>query len=388
MQQLPPALAPFAAFKQFCLYKSVPSTTRPGKTDKFPCDLSGSVKDAHDPSIWMGAQEAIDTANLYGAPFGVGFVFTENDPFYFVDLDDCLQPDGRTWSPVAVDIMSRLNGAAVEVSQSGTGLHIFGVGTCPPHGCKNAPLGLEFYTEKRFAALTGNNTMGLASMDSSAALGALVADYFPQTAGNAKGQDWTTEACAEWTGQEWTDDELIDRALSTGTGAAAAFGNKATFKDLWTNNEDIFPDAYPDPTGVNAYDRSIVDAALAQHLAFWTGNNCERILALMQQSELVRSKWDREDYLDRTIKNAVSMQTVVYSIQAADNSLAEAHGACKIKGSSESHINMAEGVRAIKLAEAAGDPELIYALCQLSRAGFWTDNQDTPAADKIGRAHV
>ncbi len=382
MQQLPPALAPFAAYTQFCLYKSVPSQSRPGKTDKFPCDITGTVMSAHNPAIWMDAQAAIDTAKLFGAPYGVGFVFTANDPFYFVDLDDCLEPNGVTWSPVAVDIMTRLNGAAIEVSQSGKGLHVFGTGTCPEHGCKNIPLGLEFYTEGRFVALTGANTMGSASADSSAALGALVADYFSVSAGNAKGQDWTTEPCAEYTGQKWTDAELIDKALNTGTGAAAAFGSKATFKDLWGCNEDVLVAAYPDPRG---YDASSADAALAQHLAFWTGNNCERILALMKQSELVRDKWDREDYLDRTIKKAVSMQTSVYSIQAADNSLAESVGACKIKGVSDSQANLAEGVRALKLAEAKDDPELVFQLSQLSSARFWLDNKDCTPAEMVAK---
>ena len=43
-------------------------------------------------------------------------------------------------------------------------------------------------------------------------------------------------------------------------------------------------------------------------LAFWTGRDCERIRALMNKSALARDKWEREDYLPRTILGAVGRQ--------------------------------------------------------------------------------
>ena len=59
MQQLPEALQPFAAYKQFCLYKLTPNLDVPGKTNKFPCDFEGNIKDAHDRSIWIDAETAV-----------------------------------------------------------------------------------------------------------------------------------------------------------------------------------------------------------------------------------------------------------------------------------------------------------------------------------------
>jgi len=67
--------------------------------------------------------------------------------------------------------------------------------------------------------------------------------------------------------------------------------------------------AYPDPEGTRRYDASSADAALAQHLAFWTGSDCERMQRLMRRSALVREKYEREDYLPRTILSATSRQT-------------------------------------------------------------------------------
>src|SRR5574344_502509 len=81
----------------------------------------------------------------------------------------------------------------------------------------------------------------------------------------------------------------------------------------------------------NTYDSSMADAGLAQHLAYWTGNNCDRIFTLMWRSGLVREKWQREDYLQRTILRAVALQDKFY--QAVDTSVVDKFGAGKITAS-------------------------------------------------------
>lgn len=306
MQQLPEQLRPLAGYRQFILWKIA---QRDSKTVKLPVDWrTAGVGDAHNPELWLDADTAINTAAAYGQGYGVGFVFTPNDPFFFVDIDKCLNADNATWSPVAMDLMTRLNGAAVEVSQSGRGLHIIGQGQAPDHSCKNIALGVEMYTEGRFVALTGERMVGNAAVDCTAALAPLVDAYFPAKAAT-KGQEWTEEAVEGSTPPE-TDEELIERALKSG-GASAVFGNKTTFAALWEGDEDELAKAYADEN--RAYDASSADAALAQHLAFWTGNNCERIKSLMWQSGLVRDKWQREDYLIRTITRAASLQETFYT---------------------------------------------------------------------------
>jgi hypothetical protein len=345
---------------------------RDGK--KLPIDYrTASVADAHNPAAWMSADVALQTLTLYGDGFGLGFVFTSADPFFFVDIDKCLQPDNTTWSPVAMDLLARLPGAAVEVSQSGRGLHIFGVGSIAEHGCKNIPLGIELYTEGRFVALTGTNAIGSADTDCNGALAGLVRDYFAQRSSGAP-SDWTTTAVPEYTGPS-EDDELIAKALASSS-AGSIFGGRATFADLWNADEDRLAAAYPpnDP-GVQVYDASSADAALAQHLAFWTGKNCERIDRLMKRSALVRDKWEREDYLHRTITGAVGKQTTVYSVASVDNTLADEYGAVKLRAASDAQRAYGERVRAAKLAEAAADPELVKCLARISAARTWIDNE-------------
>ena len=212
MKQLPEPLAPLAAYNQFILYKLIPSKNNPNKNDKIPVNISLEAIDAHDPSQWMDATTATNAASLYGPEYGTAFVFTKDDPFFFVDIDNCLEPDGKNWSPTANAVLSSLPGAAVEISQSGRGLHIFGTGTIEDHACKNTALGLEFYTSLRFVALTGFNAIGSAATDCNAMLPALTANYFPPKV-TTKGQEWTTEPCPEWRGLV-DDNELIKKADS------------------------------------------------------------------------------------------------------------------------------------------------------------------------------
>ena len=204
MISIPPALQALTAYPQFILYKLVPSKRDPSKMDKLPVDhrtLQVFVKGQdwqQDPNAWTTSQHAISMVAMCGPEYGVGFFFTPSDPFFFVDLDKCLNPDNTTWSQVATDVMSKLPGAAIEVSQSGRGLHIFGKGVSPAHGCKNIPLGLEMYTEGRFVALTGTNAVGDAGLDCTDMLPSLVASYFPSSGGSTAGtMEWREEPVTE-----------------------------------------------------------------------------------------------------------------------------------------------------------------------------------------------
>ena len=310
MHALPVGLSALATLRQFIVCVFVPSRTRPGKTDKFPVHpTTGAYPvNAHDSAIWLDAQTACDQAAARGPEYGVGFVLTAGSSVFFLDIDNCLQPDGM-WSPIALQMTTVFANAYVEVSGSGRGIHILGIGECPPHGCKNTTFDLELYTEARFVALTGTHARGDVSCDCSSLLPWLVQSYFPSTLGattSAPG-DWSDEPCAEWRGP--TDDNvLLDRALRSQS-ARAAFGNVASFAELWAADATALARAYPDP--MRGYDESSADAALAQHLAFWTGKHHERILRLMRQSALVREKWGRDDYLPRTIAKACAQQVDV-----------------------------------------------------------------------------
>jgi hypothetical protein len=367
MRVIPKPLEALTEYNQFILWKNTD-----GK--KLPIDhRTMAPGSAHDSATWLSADEAVYLAGMCGDSFGVGFVFTEDDPFFFVDIDHCLV-DGA-WSATATALMAALPGASVEVSQSGTGLHIIGRGTCPPHACKNIALGLELYTERRFVALTGERAVGDAGADLSAYLPHVVSTYYPPKHADG-GAGWTDEPCGGWSGH--TDDGALIAAALRSAGAASVFGGRAAFADLWTANADALSVAYPD-SGDRQWDGSSADAALAQHLAFWTGKNCERIREIMQQSELVRDKWAREDYLYRTILNACAMQEDVHNPEApSDNTIADENGAPKLSASSDAQRAYGENVRAVILETASESQRA--ALCASSgpsaSAKFWIENAE------------
>lgn len=298
-------------YKQFIVYLLVPKEG--GKTDKLPVNhMTLEVASAHDQHIWIDAETAVRTVSMLGPQYGVGFVFTANDPFFFIDIDNCVQ-DG-VWGPIATELCGKFQGAAMEISQSGTGLHIIGSASRMQHGCKNTSLGLELYTEGRFVALTDTGTVGIATADMSQALSETISKYFPVSA-SLTSEDWRNAPVEGWSGPE-DDDELVNRALRSG-GAKAMFGGGVTFKDLWYGAVDILSRSYPAINPADPYDRSSADAALAQHLAFWTGKNHERIKRLMLKSALVRDKWTKhKSYIARTINRAVSKQVDVYCQRA------------------------------------------------------------------------
>ncbi len=306
MQELPNPLEPLADYNQFLLWKI---GYRKGERVKLPVNpTTATVVNPHDLTVWVDRPTAFNAAKLYGDEYNVSFILSDNDPFFLVDIDDCLD-DGK-WSPLAMEMLKRLQGAAVEVSESGTGLHIIGTGVCPEHCCKPKS-GLEFYTTKRMISLTGTNAIGDASFDCSAQLPDLVNDYFPPRE-SINGIGWTTEPVPEWTGPI-DDEELIKKAIKSKSGRNI-FGSSCSFKSLWQANEADLIQFFPDEKEERLYDYSSPDMALAQHLAFWTGKNCERMLNLMWLSSLVRDKWSsHKEYLKITITEAVGMQSKVYN---------------------------------------------------------------------------
>jgi hypothetical protein len=243
-------------------------------------------------------------------------VFTDRDPFFFIDIDDCIDPQGG-WNLEALTLVSAFPGCAIEVSQSGRGLHIIGTQTeAIPAAC-----GMKFFTNKRYVALTGTNATGDAGHAPEGYKEA-ISRHFPPAPAPTMETRWTVGPVAEWTGPV-DDGELITKACASGSQLKAC-----RFVDLWTGNTKVLATVYPSDR--NAFDHSRADAALCAHLAFWTGRDCARIERLFELSGLMRDKWEnRPEYRSDTILRAVEYCQTVYimpkasvaSVPAASNSL-------------------------------------------------------------------
>ncbi len=301
--QIPAAMA---AYKQWVLWIAVPSKTRPGKTDKFPIDpRTGRVAGHNDPAIRMTGPEAVAALSTVQVT-GIGFVITPEDPFFCLDIDDAMTPTG--WSPVAQQLVGWMDGCYVEVSHSGTGIHV--IGTTLPFTCgeknKLYKLDLYGYGKGHFIAMTGYHARGDAGRPVD--LSPLIA--WPGWSGSSTTDpavppaEWTTSPVPEWNGPT-DDNDLITRILLSRPSAAAVLSGKATVQDLWSANPDPLSRSYPDNHG-REFNHSDADMALCQHLAFWTGKDAARIDRLFRQSALYRDKWDRGDgYNQRTILKAI-----------------------------------------------------------------------------------
>ena len=278
------------------------------KGAKVPVGASGFPINPHDPSAWMTYEDAAAQGN-------VAFVLTADDPWFFLDMDKCLTPENQ-WTPEALAILENFSGAFYEVSQSSRGLHI--MGKCRPEILQNRRNKwngwLEFYTQKRFVAFGphGWHPVGDtldATRDWTDTLERVVPLRDLDRPGDVHGGPGGPDP--EWRGPA-DDDELIARALSSGGGAAARFGQRATFRQLW-EADPALGNFYPDEQQGRAFDWSSADSALCFHLAFWTGKDMVRMDRLFRRSALFRDKWDkRSDYRAKTLSDAVRACTSVY----------------------------------------------------------------------------
>jgi P4 family phage/plasmid primase-like protien len=307
-------------YPQWVVWRPVPPVN-PG--DRWKKELlspnGGYAASSTDSTTWSDYHTALIYATEHD--LGVGFVFTAEDPFFFVDVDNCYH-ESSGWSPLAVELCQRLQGCFIEASVSGTGLHIIGIGKRPDGYKVKSDIGFDVYEWGRWAALTGSNGYGDASFDHSAEINRIVTSYMrPKETGATV--DWAGGPVPEWSG--YTDDAELIQAARRSKSVAATFTGKATFDDLWTANAEALTVSYPHDATPDTFDHSAADAALCQHLAFWTGKDCGRIDRLFRQSALMRDKWaDRPQYVTDTIAGAVARCRSVHQRPAVPEALTQA----------------------------------------------------------------
>jgi primase-polymerase (primpol)-like protein len=117
---------------------------------KVPLTVGGAVASSTDSSTWSRHAEAAQST----AGVGLGFVL-DGDGVVCLDLDDALDQDGAAL-PWAQQIVDAAGPTWVEVSRSGTGLHVWGRGSLP-HGRRITvgPGSVELYGTGRYIAVTG-----------------------------------------------------------------------------------------------------------------------------------------------------------------------------------------------------------------------------------------
>lgn len=114
---------------------------------KIPRRVDCSAASSTDPDSWVPFVTAAEAARDYGR--GVGFVLN-GDGIACIDLDHCII-DGRL-TDLARQVLAAAAGTYVEVSPSGTGLHVWGLGVVGK-GVRGS--GVEVYDRGRYMTVTG-----------------------------------------------------------------------------------------------------------------------------------------------------------------------------------------------------------------------------------------
>lgn len=118
-----------------------------------------------DPTTWGTFEEAMACYAANQSLFsGLGYVFTGDDEFFGIDVDDeaAVKPDHLPMRRRIVQELLENVVTYTEVSPSGTGLHFIAKGKLPPgvDGKRSTPLQLEIYNDKRYFTITGNTLEG------------------------------------------------------------------------------------------------------------------------------------------------------------------------------------------------------------------------------------
>jgi len=261
---------------------------RGDKQTKVPYNpRTGERAATNDPRTWAPFDVALQALKT-GAYGGIGFVFTNNDPYVGVDLDKCRDPESGSIAPWARGIVDRLD-SFTEPSPSGTGLHIITRGSLPSGGRRKGLV--EMYESGRYFTMTGDVLDGRLTIEErTPELAALHAEIFrPVT------QPRSVLATAVGTPVDLADEALLQKARAAVNGSA--------FSALWRGDWQGYGP------------QSEADLALCAHLAFWTGGDAARVDRLFRQSGLYRDKWDRRHYGDGRSYGEVTVMKAIQNAQ-------------------------------------------------------------------------
>ncbi len=281
-------------------YEQYKGDKKPRKVPYSPFTAKRVGTKAVDSESWGTIEQAVQAAKTFKGRFnGIGFVFSQEDPFVGVDLDHCIV-DSLT-SELAIGIVEKL-GSFTEVSPSGTGLHIIIKGKKPAARCKkelDEVQTIEVYDKERFFTVTGKtfaDTSLLINQDQ-IALEEIYHKYVQSlTASEPPTKPAKKQASPSVTFSP-NDSELLKIISKSKQGA--------DFDLLFSGDMSAFGN-----------DHSRADLSLCQKLAFWTAKSPEQMDRLFRLSGLMRPKWDEKRgaklYGQMTIDKAIAGTLNVY----------------------------------------------------------------------------
>jgi hypothetical protein len=256
-----------------------------GKLSKIPVNpKTDQAASTDNPASWGTFHEAL-LFYQSGKADGIGFVFTSEDPYFGIDLDDCMDAPGR---PALWTLgFTRLK-TYTEVTVSRTGLHIIGRGKLPQGRRRKGHI--EMYDDGRFFVMTGY-VLPDHSYPHIRECSAEIHALHQYALGNS--------------GQPMPAVPQSDAILAT-VEQAMGGRNGERVRRLWGGDITGYPS------------QSEADMALCSDLAFWFDGNAALVAEAFRRSGLYREKWDRphfangRTYGDVTVERAIGGCTSFY----------------------------------------------------------------------------
>lgn len=255
---------------------------RDGKKTKIPHTPGKGQASSTDPATWVSYADACRAAEFYS---GIGFVL--GDGWLGLDADHVRDPDTGEWTPEVLDEIMSVQSYA-ELSPSKTGAHVIAYGETPGDRSRAKGEVWEMYDRGRFFTVTGAHIPGTPDDVREPAPGSLEAIYAKIGASKEepvakKEQSWRETPTRP--SVDLDDAEVLEKCQNATNGAK--------FNALWRGDISGYPSA------------SEAELALCSILAFYT-QDPSQIERLVRQSGLYREKWDRTDYVTRTIGKALA----------------------------------------------------------------------------------
>ena len=297
-----------------------------GKLTKMPINpQKGGMASHSKPESWGTYEQALARYQGGNGVAGIGRVFSKDDPFCGIDLDKCRDPETGSIEPWAWDVLQAFNSYA-EASPSRTGIHIICKAKLPAGGRKNGRV--EVYDSLRFFTMTGEVLDGSPStpVEAQEALDKFLATHFPEAKPPAQRQHSRVDM---------DDQALLEKARDSKNGDR--------FRMLFEGNWE----------GCGYPSQSEADQAFCNMLAFWCGNDPERIHRLFRQSGLMREKWNKKHYGDgstygqKTVSKAIASSTETYSQKQAKGP----NGSEKRREQAESESKQVKSISVLELLD-------------------------------------
>lgn len=252
-----------------------------GRMSKVPYSAKYNGKaSTTDSSSWADFQTALALLHNTTKFEGIGFVFSAADGLVFIDIDHCIE--NGVISETGRDIISHFKSSYIELSQSGTGIHIITKGIIPK-ALKNSQEGIEMYCNARYCAITGKALSPTEPHEEQSAVD-YVYERYRKKEPVAKVIHRTIVPTLEET-------EIIRKA----------------------SRDPKFSALYNGAWEQHFSSQSEADLSLCNYLAFWCECDTALMDSIFKTSGLYRDKWDRPDYKARTLDTAVLNCQETYS---------------------------------------------------------------------------